>query len=139
MQNAELKGATHGIIKIDRLLFVMKDNIIMEKTRLFAKRIVYLGKYLVNEKKEYVISKQIGRSGTSIGANVFEAQNGQTKSDFASKMNIALKEATETMYWLMLLHDTEYINDTEYKSLNDDLNDIRNILISICKTSYENL
>lgn len=117
----------------------MKDNIIMDKTRLFAKRIIYLGKYLGNEKKEYVISKQIVRCGTSIGANVFEAQNGQTKNDFAAKMNIALKEATETMYWLMLLHDTDYINDLEYKSLNDDLNDIRNILISICKTSYKSL
>ncbi len=117
----------------------MKNNIIVDKTRLFSKRIVYLGKYLVNEKKEFILSKQVVRSGTSIGANVFEAQNGQSKNDFASKMNIALKEATETMYWLMLLHDTEYINDSEYKSLNDDLNDIRNILISICKTSYKNL
>ncbi len=117
----------------------MKNNIIVNKTRCFSKRIVYLCKYLVNEKKEFIISKQVVRCGTSIGANVFEAQNGQTKSDFASKMNIALKEATETMYWLMLLHDTEYINDIEYKSLNDDLNDIRNILISICKTSYKNI
>ena len=98
-----------------------------------------LNKYLVNEKKEFVISKLIAKSGTSIGANVFEAQNGQTKNDFASKMNIALKEATETMYWLMLLHDTNYINDSEYKSLSDDLTDIRNILIYTCKTSYKNL
>ncbi len=117
----------------------MKDNIIVDKTRAFSKRIVFLGKYLVEEKKEYVLSKQIVKSGTSIGANVFEAQNGQTKNDFASKMNIALKEATETMYWLMVLNDTEYISDKQYDSLNEDLIDIRNILISICKTSYENL
>ena len=94
---------------------------------------------MVDNKREFVMSKQLLRSGTSIGANVKEALRGQSRADFASKMNIELKEATETMYWLMLLHDTEYINDTEYKSLNDDLNDIRNILISICKTSYENL
>ncbi len=117
----------------------MKDNIIVDKTRAFSKRIVFLGKHLVEEKKEYVLSKQIIRAGTSIGANVFEAQNGQTKNDFASKMNIALKEATETMYWLMVLNDTEYISDKQYDSLNEDLTDIRNILISICKTSYENL
>ena len=117
----------------------MKDNVIVDKTRAFSKRIVFLGKYLVEEKKEYVLSKQIIKSGTSIGANVFEAQNGQTKNDFASKMNIALKEATETMYWLMVLNDTEYISDKQYDSLNEDLIDIRNILISICKTSYENL
>ena len=118
----------------------MKDaNVIINKSREFAKRIVYLGKYLRNEKKEYDLSKQIVRSGTSIGANVFEAQNGQTKADFASKMNIALKEATETMYWLMLLADTEYINDKEYESLYKDLDEIRSILTSICKTSYQNL
>lgn len=115
------------------------DNVIVNKSREFAKRIVYLGKYLTNEKKEYILSKQIVRSGTSIGANVFEAQNGQTKSDFASKMNIALKEATETMYWLMLLADTEYINDKEYQSLYNDLDEIRSILTSICKTAYKNL
>ena len=114
-------------------------NIIENKSFEFAVRIVNLRKFLVREKNEYILSKQLMRSGTSIGANVFEAQNGQTKNDFASKMNIALKEATETMYWLMLLHDTDYINDTEYESLNNDLNDIRNILISICRTSYKNL
>ncbi len=115
------------------------DNIIVKKTREFAKRIVFFGKYLRDEKKEYDITKQIVRSGTSIGANVFEAQNGQTKADFASKMNIALKEATETMYWLMLLADTEYINDKEYESLYSDLDEIRSILTSICKTTYQNL
>ncbi|MBO5897045.1 MAG: four helix bundle protein [Clostridia bacterium] len=117
----------------------MKENIIIDKTRAFSKRIVYLGKYLTEEKREFILSKQIVRSGTSIGANVFEAQNGQSKSDFASKMNIALKEATETVYWLIVLHDTEYITDKEYDSLYSDVNEIRNILISICKTSYNNL
>ena len=132
MQNAKLKGPAQGMI-------IMKENIIVDKTRAFSKRIVYLGKYLTEEKRKFILSKQVVRSGTSIGANVFEAQNGQSKNDFASKMNIALKEATETMYWLIVLHDTEYITDKEYDSLYCDLNDIRSILISICKTAYNNL
>ena len=113
-----------------------KNNLIVDKTFSFAKRIVKLNKFLLSEKKEYTLSKQIVRSGTSIGANVFEAQNAQSNADFASKMNIALKEATETLYWLMLLYETEYITQNEFKSLESELKDIRNILAAICKTSY---
>ena len=90
------------------------NNLIVEKSFNFAKRIVNLNKYLSSEKKEYTLSKQITRSGTSIGANVFEAQNAQSNADFASKMNIALKEATETLYWLMLLCETYYITQNEF-------------------------
>ena len=112
------------------------NNLIVDKSFNFAKRIVNLNKYLLAAKKEYTLSKQITRSGTSIGANVFEAQNAQSNADFASKMNIALKEATETLYWLMLLYETDYITQNEFKSIETDLNDIRNILAAICKTSY---
>jgi four helix bundle protein len=114
------------------------ENIIINKSFNFAKRIVNLNKFLNKEKKEYILSKQILKSGTSIGANVFEAQNAQSNADFLSKMKIALKEATETLYWLMLLHETEYINDSAFSDLKADLDDIRNILGSICKTTEAN-
>lgn len=81
----------------------MKENVLIDKSVLFAARIVKLNKYLVKEKKEYVISKQIVRSGTSIGANINEANYGQSKADFISKMHIALKETAETEYWIRLL------------------------------------
>ncbi len=115
-----------------------KDNVIATKSFEFAKRIVNLNKFLVSDKKEYVLSKQILKCGTSIGANVFEAQNAQSNMDFLSKMKIALKEATETMYWLMLLHETEYLTQSAFDSLKTDLDDIRKILGSICKTTAEN-
>ena len=114
-------------------------NEVKDKSLEFAVRIINLSKYLTSEKKEYTVSKQIARSGTSIGANVFEAQNAQSKADFASKMNIALKEATETLYWLILLHRTDYRSDKEYDSLSLDLNEIRNLLGSICKSTYNDL
>lgn len=111
----------------------MEKNAIVDKTLDFAVRIVKLRKYLVSKKKEYVLSKQILRCGTSIGANVAEAQRGQSTSDFASKMCIALKEANETEYWLRLLHRTEYISQIEYDSLYADLLEILRLLTSICK------
>jgi len=113
------------------------DNVIIEKSMDFAVRIVKLYKYLCDEKKEFIMAKQLLRCGTSIGANVSEAQHGQSKADFASKMNIALKEANETIYWLTLLHKTEYMDDTQYESIKKDANDIKHILISICKTSFQ--
>lgn len=87
----------------------MAQNLILDKSKSFAIRIVRLYKYLVEEKREYVMSKQIMRCGTSIGANVHEAIRGQSKQDFRAKMNIALKEASETEYWLELLKNTDYI------------------------------
>ena len=117
----------------------LKDNVIVEKSFNFAKRIVNLRKCLITDNNEYVLSNQILKSGTSIGANVFEAQSAQSNADFLSKMKIALKEATETLYWLMLLYETEYISPKAFDSLKDDLDDIRNILGSICKTTQNNL
>ena len=115
------------------------DNPIKGKSFKFAIRIVNLYKYLCNEKQEYILSKQLLRSGTSIGANVSEAQRGQSKPDFVSKMNIALKEANETDYWLRLLYETNYLDENQFKSLYKDIDEIISILMSICKTTNETL
>ena len=111
----------------------MKDNIIEEKSFDFAVRIVKLYQYLTDNKKEYVMSKQLLRCGTSIGANIAESQKAQTRPDFNSKLNIALKEANETYYWLKLLFRTEYLTEKEYESLSKDINEIVALLVSICK------
>lgn len=110
-------------------------NIVLEKSFSFATRIVKLNQHLKLEKKEYDISRQLLRSGTSIGANVTEAQQAQSRADFLSKINIALKEAQETDYWLRLLHSTNYLNDKEYESIISDCREIENILIAIVKTT----
>ena len=112
----------------------MQESIIERKSFDFAVRIVKLYQYLCEEKKEYVLSKQLLRSGTSIGANVSEAQRGQSKPDFYAKIAIALKEANETLYWIRLLHATEYLNDKEFSILNSDINEIISILVAICNT-----
>jgi len=109
-----------------------------DKSKIFAIRIVRLYKYLCDSKREYILSKQLLRSGTSIGANVKEAIRGQSKADFAAKMNIALKEASETEYWLDLLYETEYINETEYNSIICDCVELIKLLTSIVKTSKKN-
>ena len=111
------------------------DNIVEKKSFLFAVRIVNLNKYLCGEKKEFVLFKQVLRSGTSIGANVAEAQQAQSRPDFASKMNIALKEAVETKYWLRLLEATGYINVEEFMSIIADCNELEGLLVSIVKSS----
>ena len=108
------------------------ENIIETKSFNFAIRIVNLYKFLC-EKNEYVMSKQLLRCGTSIGANIAEAQKAQTPSDFNAKMNIALKEANETSYWLRLLKHTDYLNDAEFTSISADIKEILALLISICK------
>ncbi len=107
---------------------------IKQKTIAFAVRIVNFYKYLCEEKKEFVMSKQILRSGTSIGANVRESRNAQTDPDYLTKMNIALKEADETQYWLEILFQSKIISESEYVSLNEDLKEIIAILVSIVKT-----
>lgn len=111
------------------------ENIIEKKSFDFAIRIVKLYKFLCNEKNEFVLSKQLLRSGTSIGANVAEAQQAQSKADFISKISIALKEATESKYWLRLLNATDYISDIEIKSILSDCVEIEKILTSISKSS----
>ncbi len=110
-------------------------NLIEEKSLDFAVKIVELYKRISNVQKEYVLSKQLLRSGTSIGANIAESQQAQSKADFISKASISLKEATETRYWLTLLDRTGYIESKEYKSLSDDCAEIERILTSIIKTT----
>ena len=105
-----------------------------EKSFKFAIRIVNLNKYLINEKKETIMSKQVLRSGTSIGANIAEAQYGQSKADFLTKMHIALKETSETKFWLRLLHSTGYISDSQISIMND-CDELLKLLTSTCKTT----
>ena len=116
----------------------MKDNVVLDKSFAFAVRIVNLYKYLTEQKKEYVMSKQLLRSGTSVGANVTEAQRAQSKPDFISKMSIALKEAYEVEYWLRLLWATEYIEENAYKSLSDDNEELISLLMAISKAAKNN-
>lgn len=116
----------------------MNENVIEVKSFDYAVRIVNLYRYLTEEKKEFVLSKQLLKSGTSIGANIAEAERGQTKPDFNAKMNIALKEANETYYWLRLLYKTGYINEKEFESIKEDTKVIIAILMSICKKTNSN-
>ena len=115
----------------------MADNLIITKSMDFAVRIVNLYKYLSKSKHEYVLSKQVLRSGTSIGANAREAVQGQSKADFIAKMSIALKEASETEYWLELLYKTEYLNIIEYEDIMQNCKEIVRILTSIVKSSKQ--
>ena len=117
----------------------MKDNIIHTKSKAFAVRIIRLYKYLSETKKEYVLSKQLLRSGTSIGANVSEALCGVSKKDFLSKMNISFKECVETQYWLDLMFETDYLSKEEYDSISMDCEELRKLLSSITKSTSENL
>ena len=110
------------------------DRNIQDKSFVFAVRIVKLCKVLREERKEYTMSKQLLRAGTSIGANVSEAQNAQSRADFCSKLNIALKEATETKYWLRLLAATDYLSDIEFQSAFSDAVELEKILSSSVKT-----
>jgi four helix bundle protein len=109
----------------------MENNIIVDKSKAFALRIIKLSRYLTDDKKEFVLSNQILKSGTSIGANVKEAIRAQSKPDFYSKMNISLKEASETEYWLELLHESNYITSQEFNSIYSDCEEIIKILVSI--------
>ena len=112
----------------------MENNNIQEKTFQFAIRIVKLCKILRMERHEYTLSKQLLKSGTSIGANVTEAQQAQSRADFLSKLNIALKEASETKYWLRLLHATDYVSDVEFQSIYSDCIEIEKILVASVKS-----
>ena len=112
----------------------MKENIIQQKSFQFAVRIINLYKYLINDKKEFVLSKQILRSGTSIGANIEESIGGQSEKDFLSKLSIAYKEARETIYWLKLLNETDYISKIEFESIYNEADEICKILAKIIIT-----
>ena len=110
------------------------NNISSAKSKEFALRIIKLYKFMISEHKEYILSKQILRSGTSIGANVREATRGQSKADFYSKMNIALKECDETEYWLELLYESGYISEKAFCDIHGDCEEILKILVAITKT-----
>jgi four helix bundle protein len=114
------------------------ERAVQEKSFLFAIRIVRLYQYLCNDKKEYVMSKQLLRSGTSIGANVSEAERAQSPADFYSKMSISLKEASETYYWLRLLNATDYLSNNAFYSMEADIKELIALLTTICKTAQQN-
>ena len=110
------------------------DNVVVDKSKAFALRIIKLYQFLCKEKHEYILSKQVVRSGTSIGANIKEAIRGQSRADFFAKMNIALKEASETEYWLELLHDSNYIPDDGFESIYADCLELLKLLMAITKS-----
>jgi len=116
----------------------MKNNVVKDKSYAFALRVIKAYKFLSDEKREFVLSKQMLRSGTAIGALVREAEHAQSKADFISKMNIALKEANETEYWLMLLKDSDFIDDKSFISIHQDCAEVIKLLISIVRTTKEN-
>ncbi len=111
------------------------DNIVHNKSYNFALRIIKAYKYLTTEKKEFVLSKQLLRSGTAIGAMIREAKFAQSRADFINKLSIGLKEANETLYWLELLSDAEYIDEKTFVSIHNDANELTSILVSIVKTT----
>lgn len=113
------------------------EQTVERKSFLFAVRIVKLSKHLNTGKKEFVLSKQLLRSGTSIGANIVEAEQAQSKADFISKMSIALKEAVETNYWLRLLQATDYLSKAEFSSIHSDCRELEKILTAIVKSSKQ--
>jgi four helix bundle protein len=127
MDNGELKMENDGK--------AFRQNVVKEKSFAFALRIVKLAKYLQDEKKEFVLSKQVLRSGTSIGALVREAEHAQSRADFINKMSIGLKEANETDYWLDLLHQSDYITQESYDSIHPDVQELIKLLVAIVKTS----
>ena len=115
------------------------DSIIQQKSRDFAIRIINCYNYLVGERHEQVMNKQLLRCGTSIGANTRESKNAQSRMDFLSKLNIALKEADETEYWLDLLHETKYLDDKQYTSLNNDCVELIKMLTASIRKLKDNL
>ena len=116
----------------------MSESILREKTKEFAKNIVFVTRHIKETRKEIVLTNQLLRSGTSIGANVHEAQYAQSNEDFVSKLEIALKECFESEYWLNLLFETGYLEEEQYKKLYNECGVIRRMLISSCKTTKTN-
>lgn len=114
-----------------------KDNIIVKKSYSFALEIIKIYKYLINDKKDFVLSKQLLRSGASIGANIHEAIASESKKDFIHKLGIAVKETRETTYWLNLLKDSDYIKEDQFKMLNSNCDELTRILNSIILTTKE--
>ena len=132
MGNYEL----HYQLQIDYTLQIDKmktDNVIVDKSKAFALKVIALYKKLCDTNREFVMSKQLLKSGTSIGANIKEAQQGQSKADFYAKLYIALKEASETEYWLELLHESGYIGEEEFSAIYQDCQEIIKLLVAITK------
>ena len=117
----------------------MKNNLVADKSIEFSIRIIKVYKTLIENRKEFILSKQMLRSGTSIGALIREAEHAQSKADFLNKMNIALKEANETAYWFLLLYKGEYLNQQEYDSLEIDIKELIKLLVKIVKTTKKSL
>jgi four helix bundle protein len=117
----------------------MKENVVKDKSFRFAVRVVKLSRFLCDEKKEFVLSKQLLRSGTSVGAMMREAEHSESKADFVHKMAIAQKEMNETLYWLELLKETEYITQQQFESMNLDALEIIKLITSIIKTTKANI
>lgn len=122
----------------NQLLSTMKENVVAVKSYLFAVQIIRLYQSLCKEKREYILSKQILRCGTSIGANVEEAIGGMSKKDFIAKMNISYKEARETNFWLRLLHDTDYLGKAEFIELENKCQELLKLLYTIIHSSKTN-
>lgn len=117
----------------------MRDNIVKTKSFDFAIRIVKLYQYLCTDKKEFILSKQLLRSGTSIGAMIREAEHTESKNDFIHKFSIAQKEANEALYWLELLKATDYLNEKEFENINNNATSILKLITSILKTTKQQL
>ena len=115
-----------------------EQNVVKDKSFEFAIRIINLYKHLTGSKQEFVISKQLLRSGTSIGANICEAEQAQSTADFLSKISISLKESCESDYWIRLLHRTDYISEQEYQSIIADCKELTKLLTSIIKSIKQN-
>lgn len=116
----------------------MEEKTVKCKSYAFALRIIKAYKFLSSEQREFVLSKQLLRSGTAVGALIREAEHAESKADFIHKMSIALKEANETEYWLMLLHDSEFIDNKSFSSITSDCQELIKMLVSIIKSSKEN-
>ena len=115
------------------LHMMYQKNTISRLSKSFALRVIKLYKYLLEERHEYIMSKQVYRSGTSIGANIAESRNAQSKADFITKLSISLKEAAETKFWLKLFHKTDLIDDKMFYSMNTDVKDIISLLVTILR------
>ena len=124
-------------LTVDSGKWTAMERTVEKKSFLFAVRIVKLSRHLNTSKKEYVLSKQLLRAGTSIGANIAEAEQAQSRADFISKMNIALKEAVETDYWLRLLQASDYLAETEFSSIYSDCRELEKMLTAIVKTAKQ--
>ena len=117
---------------------MIENNVLADKSIAFAIRIVKCSKYLQTEKNEHIMSKQVLRSGTSIGANAHEGFYAQSRADFVNKLSVSLKEASETSYWLTILNKTDYIKDEMFQSLKTDVDELIRIIISTIKTAKKN-